>query len=410
MAPLFDKSDASKSDISEAFLPDDYEEINERYFNRILASRSWNALPAGWRNPHSEAAGMFKLRGISDSEMQHYALDEQGALRDLKEPLTKLLSRWENKDLHHDEFTLCPSVSTANLLALCGLKAAGFETVVFETPAYYASIDQAQMLGFKAIRVPCFREQRFEAHISDFERACFRSSRCVLWSTQPRFGIGSNQCLTRLRELGALVGSHGAMVIDEAAEQNFPSTTSALGPLACPVLRTRGLLKGTGLNGLRISVLMHPPEWRSQFEPLLEVAGASLDRFSLANAASLADSINLLPAMLAQANHQVTNSRHMVELMAIHSWLEPTHLENSYIGSLLLDLRHFPGTYVRKRQALLEYCEVSRMPIVSSASIGFAHDENCEAIRINYFTSEDNVRASADILLQAPPYMLAKLS
>ena len=84
--------------------------------------------------------------------------------------------------------------------------------------------------------------------------------------------------------------------------------------------------------------------------------------------------------------------------MSLGSWMEPTALENSYIGSLLLDLTVLPGEYAEKRKALLSYCRDRRMPVILSASIGFAFDERLEAVRVNYFTSSENLRSAAQIL------------
>jgi histidinol-phosphate/aromatic aminotransferase/cobyric acid decarboxylase-like protein len=384
-----------------AFAPDDYEEINRTYFDDIFISRSWSALPAGWHNPHSDGAGAFVPCLPELHNWQRYSVDEGYALGDQKRALLKLISAWESRAIGYDEVTLCPSVSTANLLVLCGLKANGFDTIIFETPAYFATLQQTELLQLSCIRIPCFRDEQFEASLSAFEQAICGNARCALWITQPRFGLGTNQKLDRLRALGELLGPNNPLVIDEAAEQTFPSVVAALGPIRCPVIRTRGLLKGAGLNGLRISFVLHCPHWRSRFEEILEAAGASLDRFSLSNAASIALTPGLLPSMLTQANAQVQRERKKLEIMSLGSWMEPTALENSYIGSLLLDLTSLPGSYESKRKAFLAFCRTRRMPVILSASVGFAFDDRWEAVRINYFTPADNVERAARTLLEA---------
>jgi hypothetical protein len=105
--------------------------------------------------------------------------------------------------------------------------------------------------------------------------------------------------------------------------------------------------------------------------------------------------------MLLHANGQVCRERKKLEVMSMGSWMEPTTLENSYMGSLLLDFSSVPGAYLDKRKALLSFCKECRMPIILSASIGFALDERCEAVRINYFTSAENVERAGHILLEA---------
>jgi hypothetical protein len=133
---------------------------------------------------------------------------------------------------------------------------------------------------------------------------------------------------------------------------------------------------------------------------LLESAGASLDRFSLVNAAELAKSPELLSRMLAAANAQVIRLRKSLAVLTVGSWAEPTALENAYIGSILLDLRNLPGTYQQKRTAFLEYCQEVRLPVILRSSIGFAYDSGWEALRINYFTPDENVDRAGRLIVE----------
>lgn len=275
---------------------------------------------------------------------------------------------------------------------------------------YFGTRQQAELLGLNSIRVPCFRDNLFDAGLASFQSAIMRYRRCALWLSQPRFGLGTNQGLDRIRELGRSLGAHNVLVIDEAAEQNFPSHIAAAGAMECTLIRTRGLLKGIGLNGLRTAFVLHPSQWRARFVDTLEALGASLDRYSLTNAAALAKKPILFRSMLAHANEQVQRERRKIEVMSLGSWMEPTALENSYMGSLLLDFSALPGTYAEKRTALLNYCRDCRMPVVLGASIGFAFDDRLEAVRINYFTPSDNIQRSTQILLEAKERLIRTLT
>jgi aspartate/methionine/tyrosine aminotransferase len=383
------------------FAEDDYEAINSAYFDEIFKARSWGALPAGWHNPYCEAASLFEPATPDEYSLQHYTLDEGYALEEPKHAILELISTWEGRGVNYNELTLCPSVSTANLSVLSALKIEGIESIIFETPMYFGTRQQAELLGLKIIRIPCFRDNRFDNSVATFHRGILEQRRCALWLTQPRFGIGTNQSIDFVCELARLLGPHNVLVIDEAAEQMFPSTLSGLGPVECTIIRTRGLLKGIGLNGLRTAFVLHPRSWRAKITEVLEAVGASLDRYSLTNAAALAKRPGLFHSMLIHANTQVQRERKNLEVMSLGSWMEPTALENSYIGSLLLDLTVLPGEYAEKRKALLSYCRDRRMPVILSASIGFAFDERLEAVRINYFTSSENLRSAARILLDA---------
>lgn len=383
------------------FAADDYEEVNETYFSGILRERSWSALPAGWYNPHSRGAEAFVPCAPRREEYEQYALDEGHALGDRKAAVLNLVEAWEDRSVDWDETTLCPSVSAANLLVLRALRKVGVDGIVFETPAYFATVDQAHLLGFEARRVASFREERFEAPPERIARALSDLQRPALWITQPRFGIGTNQCHERVSTLAALLGSKGILIVDEAAEQLFPSHLSGMQKLECDVIRIRGLVKGAGLNGLRISAVLHPGSWRDQMERGLETCGASIDRISLANASDLGADPRLFREMLRLNNLQVREFQALAALVTRGSWVEPTPLENSYIGTLLVDFGRLPGTYAQKRAALLEHCRAIRLPVVLRASIGFAHDPGWEGVRLNYFTPSENVEVAARLLAAA---------
>jgi histidinol-phosphate/aromatic aminotransferase/cobyric acid decarboxylase-like protein len=382
------------------FEPDQYEEINARYFEDILRSHSWAALPAGWHNPSSAGALNFRERLLSSDELQRYALDEGFALRDDKAAVLSLLADWERSTLEWDQVTLCSSVSTANLVVLGALRERQIDTIIFETPAYYGTLEQARLLGFRIVRIPTFRHSAFGTPLDTLLAAVREDGRHAFWFTQPRFGVGIDQNVERLQGLAEALSSRDILVFDEAAEQKFPSVLSALGPTSCDIIRTRGMLKGVGLNGLRLSAIIHPKHWRAEMQGLLESAGASLDRFSLVNAADLAKTPELLPRMLAAANSQVIRLRKSLAVLTVGSWAEPTFLENAYIGSILLDFRSLPGTYQQKRTAFLEYCREVRLPVILRCSIGFAYDPDWEALRINYFTPDDNVDRAGRLILE----------
>lgn len=387
-------------DSGATYAKDDYDDVNAEFFNDILRSKTWAALPAGWHNPKSTAAESFSLQQPSFNDGLQYALDEGYALGDLKEAILNVLGHWEARPLAWSELTICPSVSTANLVVLSALKARGYRHICFESPAYFATPVQADLLGFEVERVTGKRDGGFEIPVEAFVKS-FPGTRKVLWLTQPRFGIGTNQDLGKLRELASFLGRDDVIVFDEAAEQMFPSVLSALGLVPCTVLRTRGLMKGIGLNGMRVAAIVHPDNWRSDMEQMLEPCGASLDRFSLKNFATFADSPALLPSLLEAANGQAQRLRKSVELATVGTWAKPTPLVNGYIGSVILNLGSLPGDFNAKRHAFLQYCRTERMPVVLRASIGFPHDDAWEAIRMNYFTPDENIELSTKILVSA---------
>jgi histidinol-phosphate/aromatic aminotransferase/cobyric acid decarboxylase-like protein len=386
---------------AEPFAADDYEEVNALYFADLLRTGTWKALPAGWHNPHNAAAAQAPAFDLSGVDRQRYALDEGHSLAEVKKALAGLASLWEGRTLAPNDLTLCPSVACANLVVLCALRRRGVRRIVLETPNYFATAEQAKLLGFDVVRIPSFMRDGFEAPLDEFVAAARGSQASAVWITQPRFGVGGNQPLDRARALCAALGKHHVLVSDEAAEQNFPSHWSAVGDTTCDVIRTRGLLKGVGLNGLRISMVLHPAGWRDDMERVLEVCGASLDRYSLATAEALAREPRMFEAMLKASNEQVLRLRRRLEVLLVGSWAAVLPLENSYIGTVVLDFDQLDGTYAEKRSALLEHCRDVGMPVTLRASIGFAFDPSWEGVRVNFFTPDENVERSGRLLADA---------
>ena len=202
-------------DSGATYAKDDYDDVNAEFFNDILRSKTWAALPAGWHNPKSTAAESFSLQQPSFNDGLQYALDEGYALGDLKEAILNVLGHWEARPLAWSELTICPSVSTANLVVLSALKARGYRHICFESPAYFATPVQADLLGFEVERVTGKRDGGFEIPVEAFVKS-FPGTRKVLWLTQPRFGIGTNQDLGKLRELASFLGRDDVIVFDEA--------------------------------------------------------------------------------------------------------------------------------------------------------------------------------------------------
>jgi histidinol-phosphate/aromatic aminotransferase/cobyric acid decarboxylase-like protein len=392
------------------FAEDDYEEVMAEYFQEIIHARCWSAMPAGWYNPRSAGAEIYRPQAIGLTDLQRYALDEGRALGELKLAILRLVSAWEASHVTWDELTLCPSVSTANLAVLRALKSRGVDAVVMESPAYFATVDQARLVGLSVRRVAASLDEGFEAPVERFVAAARGVDRPAFWITHPRFGIGSNQSLERVRSFASAVGRGRVLVVDEAAEQMFPSLLSRLGDVPCDLLRTRGVVKGVGLNGLRVAMILHPERWRDPIERGLETVGASLDRYSLANAAAIADTPGLLSAMLNAANDQVRRLQKRLSVITVGSWAQPTPLSNGYIGSIILDLTSLPASYETKRAAILAHCRSVRLPVVLRASIGFSHDPDWEAVRINYFTPDENVERTGQLLAEAQEAIRRRLA
>ena len=122
------------------FDEDDYTEIFQSHFAKVVRNRASSALPAGWHNPFSVAAEQVTPTSVQGLQVQQYALDEAYSLEDDKTDILRLVEAWENRSIAYLELTLLPSVSSANLTTMAALAGLGFRRVVFKTPTYYASL------------------------------------------------------------------------------------------------------------------------------------------------------------------------------------------------------------------------------------------------------------------------------
>lgn len=385
-----------------AFADDDYEAINKEYFDGILSSGEWSALPVGWLNPHVEAAKFLKLPDLDPRELGAYAVDEGRSLEREKNHILALLSDWEGVELSYDAATLCPSVSTATAVVLKALKARGFKNIVFETPAYFATVDQARSLGLNVIQIPSYVEEDFCVPESELARIFRSLEPCVFWITHPRFVISNNRTPNEIDRFLGNLGERNMLVVDEASEQCYPSV---LGVAANPkfrenLIRIRGLVKGVGLNGLRISTIFHSEKLRSEIIASLDQSGASIDRYSLFAIQQLASNPNLFRNMLAASRNQVKELNDLALSISRGSPVAPFKVDNGYMSAVVLKVPMEQMGYALFRTRFLEYCRDNRMPVVLRASMNMAMDERWEGVRVNYFTSRDNIRKTVENLVR----------
>lgn len=376
---------------SDAFKEDDYDEVNSRYFAGLRSSGQVETDPSGWLDTRANAAVLAPPVEISPCDLQYYYVDEGDALDSTKQSIVGLISRWENRYVSPEQTTLFHSVSTATLATLVVLRRLGVKSIIFETPGYAVTMNQANCLGLNTIKIPTYRERGFALDLP--AETIGAHSPCAVWITQPRMSLGYDQSCASVERIASFLSQKDFLVIDEATEQRFPSLLREIyrHPFAARIIRLRGLLKGTGLNGLRLAFALHDESLRSDFESSQEVTGSSLDIYSLRAAVAVATRKAKLPSMLEAANAQVTSLREQAEMIAYGSRVEVLKLVNGYIGSLLVDLRCAPGSYKDKRGRLLSFCQDRSMPVILGASMRFAFDPSYEPIRLNYFSHPSHI-------------------
>jgi histidinol-phosphate/aromatic aminotransferase/cobyric acid decarboxylase-like protein len=383
---------------SRLFQRNDFDSVYYDFFEEIWESGDVYADPSGWRDTASEVASLLPRIHIEEAAFGRYYLDEDTTLGALKERILDLLGFWEKRVVNWEDMTLYNSASTATAAVLIALRRLGARTVVFETPAYAVTVNQAKQSSYKVVLSPTYQRDGFALQIDQILQR--RAHPVVFWLTQPRMSLGFDQDVVSVKNLLAGLAPKDFLVIDEATEQRCPSVLSALsGEVGSErILRIRGLLKPMGLNGLRLACVFHSKELRARLEDAQNVLGASLDLYSLKMAAELAERKELFFTMLSVANRQVTGLRKKAELLALGSAVRVSHLVNGYMGSVFVPLRGGKRKYRQNRNELLNYCRSRRMPVILGSSMLYAFDPEWEQIRINYFSRERHILNAMDVL------------
>jgi histidinol-phosphate/aromatic aminotransferase/cobyric acid decarboxylase-like protein len=381
------------------FMQDDYAEIEAKYFAELRQQGGVDADPSGWRGGHSDAEPWAPLPELRPNDLVPYYIDEGSALGEHKARLAELLQAWDGYRIPPNDFTVCPSGASASLVTLATLKLLGVRRIVFETPSYFASIDQATQIGLACDLVPTYRIDGYSLPPLD---RWFRDDVSVaVWLTQPRASLGFNQPPELVEAILSQLPATSYLVIDEATDQTFPlhlagfAATHAQGNL----IRLRSFTKGMGLNGLRLAAIIHSSSLRAPVTHCLEFIGGSVDAHSLSAIGSLAADVTRFEAMLRAANDQVNALRVRAERLSLGSPITVNRLTNGYIGTMVADLTALGENHIDRRTRLLEGCRRVRTPIMLGASSYMAVDFPTEAIRLNFFRPPDDLlRGIANIL------------
>jgi aspartate/methionine/tyrosine aminotransferase len=381
------------------FEKDDYAEIQRKYFDQLFTAGRVDADPSGWLLTYSDAEKFLQLPQVSPHDFAKYHVDEGRSLAGHKERLVPLLSSWEGRSLQPGEFTLCPSGGCASLVTLATLKALGIKKILFETPAYFATIEQAREVGLQVELLPTYRNDGYELRNVGSK---LRHPQIGLWITQPRAALGFDQSCDTVGRWARQIGQRGYVVSDEVTDQTFPSHLSKLAELAphANVVRIRSFTKGMGLNGLRLATILHSAQLRAHLVDSLETFGGSIDAHSLIAVTKLAESQSRFRRMLMAANAQVNDLRNKAERLVRGSPITVNRLTNGYIGSMIADLRGLGCTQKQRRVRLLRWCSEKCTPVILGSSFYMAQSPPTEAVRLNFFNRRENITRGIVNILQ----------
>ena len=362
----------------------DYDQIYSKYFEALVAGGIVRADPSGWA--HSETEVEISVPAIvSSRELAGYLIDNRNLIAARKQVILHLVERWDDTTYQYDDITLVPSISSASFAVLLLLKSLEVGSVYFETPAYYATFAQAYSIGLRTRKIPSDHSDNYEWDIGSIPR--HRSNPIAIWLTQPRYGLGTNQSVSRVRALLGSIGPKDFVVVDESADQAWPTFLSDIVTNSSnhQFIRIRGFTKPLGLNAIRMAVIIHTSCWRRALREALWTVGGALDHYSLAAAVHMAQQPELFCSMLVAARHRVHTVHRRLSTLSVDQILTLSPMENGYLGSAILSWNKTHGNRTTRRNNLLEFCRELRMPVTLGAAMLFAHDNMRERIRLNYF-------------------------
>ena len=372
--------------VNQVFDRNDFDIIYAKYFEDIIANGSAVADPSGWAQTETEVR-TYLPPSPAPSSLSSYIIDNRLHIASQKEVLISLLQKWDCQKYEFDEITITPSISSASFAVLLMLRRNGVRTVFFETPAYYVTIEQAASIGIRICRIPTYYSDQYAWDPARLHRRS--RSPVAVWLTQPRFALGLDQRHEHIVSLLQYTKSNDFIIIDETADQRWPTSLSNVKLHQGPsnIIKIRGYTKPLGLNGLRLSFIIHSAGHRSALQELQWTVGAALDYYSLAAAVQIASDPALFRSMLSAARNRILATYRRLSVLAFGKGIGLSAMENGYLGSATVDWSPGRGTYANKRQSLLEHCREWKLPVTLGSAMLFAHDPLREHVRLNYFMS-----------------------
>ncbi len=387
----------TKMESDELFLEDDLEPVYKQYFADIVENDRTRLNPSGWVQSYTEVINYLPEFSINWERAARYCVDDAKELQVAKEEINYVLSLWSDHSLSYDEITYSHSGGLAILTVLVTLMGQGVHTMLFETPNYFAGIAQANELKQKVKLIPTYKATDFKLEIS---KSMIREhSPCAVWICQPKMSLGYDHDVKFVENLLDSLGPQDYLIIDEVNEQRFPISLSAIKNDHPNLIRIRSFFKSMGLNGLKLSYIVHDPRLREEIMLAQVRYGGSLNVTSLEVARCLADA-DRLKKLLMVANRQVVRLRKKAEEKVINTPLEVSKLVNGNIGSLHLNMESLPGGSEAQHPKLLQYCQQTQMPVFLGRNMAFARDPKWEMIRMNYFMQESDILGGIDNILE----------
>ena len=376
------------------FFPDDIDRINAKYFKVLREQNEILADPSYWYQNNSDAVEKYGYKKIGA-----YRSDYNMGIREEKPIILDGLSHWDLCTYDYNDLTLCSTATAASFIVLSHIKNQGkIKKIYFETPCYFASLRQSEYLGFEVNRLPSYYDSNFQVDFSVLPK-----DPKIIWLTQPRYGIGQNNSLSTIESLLSNMGKRDFLIIDEAAENMYPAHLREFNFKRDPrIIKIRNPFKGMGLNGPRISSIIHGPKHRASIQIALEVIQGAMDALALSFTTQVMLDIQRYKSMMQIANSQVCETYNRLIKRTIKTNLDLTKMESGYIGSINLKYVDNDLKFFKRRERLLKYCSDRKMPVILGSNMNFAVDRNYEQIRLSYFNNLEDLETAIKILSSFP--------
>ena len=381
------------------FEPNDYLEVIDRYYEPSLRRgvhltdmSGWEFSPQALETPTAVSLPMH-------ADLARYYADSGRRLDEIKAKILPALEILDGEALDAEGVMLLPSTTIAINIILSVMKSAGVRSIVVEAPAYYAVMDAAQRIGLPyELMAPIQCPDGSLATDLPALVSRLEEKNVCLWLHQPRYAVGDDLSPELVNDLLVRAGDSCFLVVDEANDDTTPSILGGIGKSASNFFRLRSLSKPIGLNGVRLAMLLHQPQWRDRIVDTMWSAGGALDWFSVSFAKSLTSPPRLYADLLAQTREKLNAQR---QLVAVALSGAPMHLlpgRTGSLGAIRLDWRKLRGSEEDRREALIRHLADKGVPAMLGAHCFFPKTIGFEHVRVNLFNEPATLRKSVDVL------------
>ena len=382
-------------------LPDDFYAVREQYFKSVLQQGSWKALPGGVQEMQTPQYNIPDIR-IRLDNLVGYRFDDGINLKS-RGVGGHFIEVIEGQARNEDEYTYCPSSSLGLLSVLFFLKSRGISDVYFEAPVFFGTLEQAKAVGMR-VRVIltsskeqfCLTKECLEFVLAD------QDTPIALIVTQPKYGDGGLRADRNLQMIQGLLGEKNYLVVDEAADNVIPGNCSIFpSPLPTNLFRVRGVAKGLGLNGIKLSTIFHSIINKGGIAEILEATSGSLDSYSEAILRHVEDSADFLLDSYEVARAYIEQGNRIAQTILGNSCDYVSKVESGYMGVASIKFSESPmprEEFYQRRSAFLQDASKMDIPLTLGTSLYYPTNLTSEKVRLNYFTSHENIERASLIL------------